>query len=127
MARQWNSQLFVDGKWIDDDELPPIAVINPATEAVIGHIPDASPKTAIRAIEAARRAFDEGPWPWMKPAERAAVLRKVADALTERAAELREIVVAETGLVGMFTDYVQAAGSIGMFRSNADLAERGFE
>jgi aldehyde dehydrogenase (NAD+) len=119
--------LFIDGAWDPGEGGAPIEVINPATEALVGTVAETSPKDARRAIDAARRAFDQGPWPWMKPAERATVLRKVADALTERAAELREIVVAETGSVGMFTDYVQAAGSIGMFRSNADLAERGFD
>ena len=90
-------------------------------------MPDATIKDAARAIAAARIAFDEGPWPWMKPAERAAALRRMGEALTARAAELRELVVAETGTVGMLTDAVQASGAIGMFASNAALAEQGFE
>jgi aldehyde dehydrogenase (NAD+) len=119
MARQWNSQLFVDGQWIDDDELPPIEVIDPATEEVIGRIPEASPKTAIRAIEAARKAFDEGPWPWLKPAERAAVLIRMAEILEARVDDLHELIVAETGSTGFVTEMLQGAGPIGMLRSNA--------
>jgi aldehyde dehydrogenase (NAD+) len=128
MSTQWNFDLFIDGKW-DKGEAggSPIEVINPATEEVIGTVPEASPKDAARAIEAARRAFDEGPWQWMKPAERAAIIRKMGDILMSRAAELRELIVAETGSVGFLTDFVQAAGSIGMFESNARLAESGFD
>ncbi|HEX5585743.1 MAG TPA: aldehyde dehydrogenase family protein [Acidimicrobiia bacterium] len=92
-----------------------------------GTVPEASTKDAARAIEAARRAFDEGPWQWMKPSERAGIVRKMGDILMSRAAELRELIVAETGSAGFITDFVQAAGSIGMFESNARLAESGFD
>jgi aldehyde dehydrogenase (NAD+) len=47
-------------------------------------VPEASPKDAVRAIEAARKAFDEGPWPYTKPAERAAALIRMAEALEPR-------------------------------------------
>ena len=40
--------------------------------ALIGTTPHAKPTDVDRAVLAARRAFDEGPWPWMKPRERAA-------------------------------------------------------
>ena len=81
----------------------------------------------MRAIEAARKAFDEGPWPWMKPAERAAKLIRMAEILESRGAELRELIVAETGSTGFITDFVQAGGSIGMFRSNADHVQHSVE
>jgi aldehyde dehydrogenase (NAD+) len=124
MTTAWNFDLFIDGTW-DKGEAGgnAIEVINPATEAVIGTVPEASAKDAARAIEAARRAFDDGPWQWLKPAERAGYLRRMGEILMARSAELRELIVAETGSVGFITDYVQAAGSIGMFESNAALAE----
>jgi acyl-CoA reductase-like NAD-dependent aldehyde dehydrogenase len=124
---RWDRQLFIDGDWTTDgtDEL--IEVINPATEEVIGTVPSGTPKTAQLAIEAARRAFDEGPWPWMKPSERAAALVRLADILDSRSAELRELIIAETGSTGFLTDFVQGAGSIGMYRSNAALVEHVFE
>jgi acyl-CoA reductase-like NAD-dependent aldehyde dehydrogenase len=63
----------------------------------------------------------------MKPAERAGYLRKISEILTSRSAELRELIVAETGSVGFMTDFVQAGGSIPMFDSNAALAEHSFD
>jgi aldehyde dehydrogenase (NAD+) len=47
----------------------------------------------------------------------------MAQALESRTGELRELIVAETGSTGFVTDYVQAAGSIGMFRANAVQVE----
>jgi acyl-CoA reductase-like NAD-dependent aldehyde dehydrogenase len=122
----WNYDLFIDGRWTDAEAVGTIDVIDPATEDVIGTVPEASTKTAVQAIEAARRAFDEGPWPWMKPAERAAKLVRMAEILESRAATLREVIVAETGSAGFLTDAIQAAGSIGMFRSNAALVQHAF-
>ena len=104
-----------------------IEVIDPTTEDVIGTVPEASTKTAVKAIEAARRAFDEGPWPWMKPEERAAKLVRMAEILEARAGDLRELITAETGSVGWMNDAIQGLGSIGMFRSNAAIAEHTFD
>src|SRR5947209_1438337 len=123
----WNYELFVDGGWTSEGAIGSIDVIDPATEEVIGTVPEATTKTAVAAIEAARRAFDEGPWPWMKPSERAAKLVRMAEILETRAGDLRELIVAETGSTGFLTDAIQGAGSIGMFRSNAALVEHTFE
>ncbi len=120
MPRHWKYDLFIDGKWTTGEASSAIEVIDPATEEVIGQVAEATRADAVRAIQAARKAFDEGPWPWMKPRERAAVLVKMAESLERRAAELRELVVAQTGSVGHITDAFQAGGATGMFRSNAE-------
>jgi acyl-CoA reductase-like NAD-dependent aldehyde dehydrogenase len=123
---RWDHQLYIDGAWTDAEAVGSIDVIDPATEQSIGSVPEGSTKTAIQAITAARRAFDHGPWPWMRPAQRAAALVKMAEILEARAADLRELIVAETGSAGFITDFVQAWGSIGMFRSNAAIVEHSF-
>jgi aldehyde dehydrogenase (NAD+) len=127
VTKSWNFDLYIDGTWTAGEAGGSIEVINPADEQVIGRVPDATPKDAVRAIEAARKAFDDGPWPYTKPAERAAALVRMAEYLEAHAAELRELIVAETGSVGFLTDYVQAGGSIGMFRSNAIQTEHVLE
>ena len=127
MTDSWNFDLYIDGTWTSGESSGSIEVINPANEEVIGTVPEASPKDAVLAIEAARRAFDEGPWPYTKPAERAAALVRMAEYLEAHAGELRELIVAETGSVGFLTDYVQAGGSIGMFRANATQIEHVYE
>jgi aldehyde dehydrogenase (NAD+) len=127
VTREWNYDLFIDGNWSNETELPKIDVIDPATEELIGRVPEATPKTAVRAITAARTAFDDGPWPWMKPAERAAVLVRMAEIMESRTNELRELMMAETGCAGPMLDGIQAHGSIAMFRSNAEQIQNSLQ
>src|ERR1700683_3804639 len=117
----WDYELFIDGKWTSEGADGSIDVVDPATEGVIGSVPEASTKTAVRAIEAGRRAFDEGPWPYMKPSERAARLTAMAEILESRAGDLRELIIAETGSTGFLTDAAQGAAGIGVARFNHTL------
>ncbi|HEX7036861.1 MAG TPA: aldehyde dehydrogenase family protein [Pseudomonadales bacterium] len=119
----WNYDLFIDGAWTRGRSDSAITVIDPATEAAIGEVPDATVEDARSAIAAARRAFDEGPWPYMKPAERGAVLKRMADALQARHDHLRELIVAETGSTGFITDAIQCGGSIGIGHYNAEQVQ----
>src|ERR1700736_3698451 len=92
--------MFIDGAWTADDIVGVIEVIAPATEEVIGAVPDAGVKATHAAIAAARRAFDDGPWPRKSPRERAAGLRRFAAILDERHDLLKKLVMAESGSVG---------------------------
>jgi len=123
METRWDYELFIDGTWTPGTGADPITVIDPATEDPIGQVPDASVADARRAIAAARRAFDEGPWAFMKPKERGARLKRLAEILDARHAELRELIVAETGCAGFMVDAVQCGGSIGIAHYNAEQAQ----
>ena len=78
-------KLFIGGEWVEPDGKGTIEVISPHTEEVIGTVPDASPVDIDRAVAAARKAFDEGPWPRMSPAERAEGIKRLSGALQSRA------------------------------------------
>src|SRR3546814_1344648 len=69
-------KLYINGEWIDSGPERE-DVINPATETVIGRAPVGTAAAADAAIAAARTAFDDGPWPTMSMAERAAILRRM--------------------------------------------------
>ncbi|WP_330254989.1 aldehyde dehydrogenase family protein [Nocardia sp. NBC_00565] len=113
MSGPWNyDKMFIDGGWTADDAVGAIEVIDPATEEVIGSVPEAGLKAADAAIQAARRAFDDGPWPRKSPRERAVVLRRLAAILDERHDALRELIVAESGSVGFLADLIQVRGTI---------------
>ena len=60
-------QLFIDGKWTEPQSDSAITVTSPHSEAVIGRTVGAGPADVDRAVEAARGAFDSGPWPRMQP------------------------------------------------------------
>lgn len=85
--RKW--QLFIDGNFEDGDSER--TLINPANGAVLCKVSEASGKQVEKAIKAARKAFDHGPWPRLTAQERAVVLFKLADKIDEHADELAEL------------------------------------
>jgi aldehyde dehydrogenase (NAD+) len=87
--------LFVNGEWLPPDRTD--VVINPATEDGFATAPLGSLAEAELAIAAARTAFDDGPWPRMKPAERADALERLLAVLTKWADDIAALTVAEVG------------------------------
>ena len=90
-------QTYIDGRWLEARDGAVHDVINPATEEVIATVPDAGREEMRSAIAAARRAFDEGPWPKMSPADRGRVIQQIADKLSANRERLRELLTAEAG------------------------------
>src|SRR4030095_11144040 len=74
-------KMLIDGKWTDASNGATYAVPNPATEEPVGSAPDATVDDMRRAIAAARRAFDEGPWPRSSRQDRARALLPAAAAM----------------------------------------------
>src|SRR5690606_10259114 len=83
--------------WVEPASDETVAVTNPANENVIARVPRATVDEAERAIQAARVAFDEGPWPRMTGKERGRVMRQFADALWAHRDEIADTVVAQGG------------------------------
>ena len=90
-------RMLIDGKLVEADSGKRFENINPANEEVLGEVADASATDMRRAIAAARRAFDEGEWPRLTPAERADYLTRMADAIAKRQSELAELITEELG------------------------------
>jgi betaine-aldehyde dehydrogenase len=74
-----------------------IDVIDPSTQAVIARVPNADGEDVNRAVQAARRAFDEGPWKQATAQDRGRVLFNLAQAVRGRAAELAELETRNNG------------------------------
>jgi betaine-aldehyde dehydrogenase len=89
--------LLIDGEHIAAADERTFETHNPATGAVLADVALASAEDVNRAVAAARRAFDSGPWPRMKAVERGRMLRRVADLIRERLDSLAEL---ETGNSG---------------------------
>jgi len=93
----WNdARLLIDGELVEATGGHSFENINPATEEVIGLVPNASAEDTDRAIAAARRAFDESQWS-RDHALRSRCLRQLSQALLGRLEELRTLTVAEVG------------------------------
>ncbi|PUA18574.1 aldehyde dehydrogenase family protein [Glaciimonas sp. PCH181] len=96
--------LYIDGQWATPQDKQREAIINPATEAVIGLAPIGGLAEAAAAIAAARKAFDKGPWWRMLPTERAAIMRKMHSALLDRAEQIKVLMIAEGGITRMLAE-----------------------
>ncbi len=114
--------LFIDGQWLPAASGERFAVYNPATEAVLHHVAAGDARDIDKAVAAARRAFDEGPWPTLSGAERAGYLRAMADALEARQDELIRLEVLDNGKPLTEAQW-DVADAIGCFRFYADMAE----
>src|SRR5438094_748217 len=90
-------QLYIDGQLCDAEGGKTADSINPATEEPWARVARASRKDTQRAIAAARRAFDEGPWPRMSQADRAKILNQIADGLEARSQELAAVETHDSG------------------------------
>lgn len=87
--------MFIGGQWIADGAAGTMDVVNPATGAVIGQCPKASPAQLDAALKAADDAFPA--WSRTPGAERHAVLRRAADLMRERAEDIARVITAEMG------------------------------
>jgi aminomuconate-semialdehyde/2-hydroxymuconate-6-semialdehyde dehydrogenase len=83
-----NVQHFINGEFVDSIDGKTFESISPIDNAVIAHVAEGSTADADRAVEAARRAFDEGPWPKMSPTQRRKIIHKAADNIEARLDEL---------------------------------------
>ena len=87
--------LFIDGRWQGASDGGVFPVIDPATEAIIGEAPAATPADLDRALVAARRGFDA--WRRTPAWDRADVLRRVSALIHERIEAIAGTMVRETG------------------------------
>jgi betaine-aldehyde dehydrogenase len=89
--------LYIDGAFVPSASTNLLDVIDPAKAERLAVVPDASPADVERAVAAARRAFDEGPWRETTAQDRGRVLFKLAEAVRARADELAELETRNTG------------------------------
>ena len=118
-----DTKLFIDGAWVDAKSGEAFPTFAPSTGEKIADVAKAGREDAQAAIHAARNAADNGPWPKMSGKERAEKLRKVAEIITARSAEISEIEARDGGGTikkAMFADVPGGASSFTFF---ADCAE----
>ncbi|MDQ2636121.1 MAG: aldehyde dehydrogenase [Actinomycetota bacterium] len=115
------SQLFIDGKLVAGSA-GTFPTVNPATEEVLGVAADASADDMGRAIEAARRAFDDTDWS-TNTELRVRCVRQLQEALTKHVEELRDITIAEVGAPRMLTSAAHLEGPVADLSFCAQTAE----
>ncbi|WP_335932790.1 aldehyde dehydrogenase [Streptomyces sp. PTD5-9] len=99
-------------------------VVSPRDGRVLAEVADAGAAEVDAAVAAARRAFDDGPWPRLSPAERGRVLLRFADLLEERRAELALTVSLEMGKPVTDAHDIELRAVISTFRWYGGLADK---
>jgi betaine-aldehyde dehydrogenase len=89
--------LYIDGRWQEPDSKERFDVISPATGEKIGYVAAANNTDIDRAVEAARKAFDETDWATRPVSERAEMMERLAALIAEHQAEFRDLIVDELG------------------------------
>src|SRR5262245_22283481 len=117
------TRILIDGKLVPASNGATFPNVNPATEEVIGVCADGTREDMLRAVAAARRAFDESDWS-TNHAFRAKCLRQLHEALRAEKEQLRAIVVSEAGAPVSLTPFMQIDDPIEMVAYWADLAEK---
>src|SRR5205085_9941624 len=90
-------QLYINGEYVDSRSGKTLDVIEPSTTEVIATTPDAGAEEVDAAVQAARAAFDEGPWHDATAQDRGRVLFKLAEIVRGRADMLAEIETRNSG------------------------------
>jgi aldehyde dehydrogenase (NAD+) len=95
MAVMNDTRFYIDGQWVDRPDAPRIAVVDPVSERVIGHVAAGSAADVDLAVQAARRAFDS--FSRSSVEDRLALLKRILALLEERAELFAQAIVAEMG------------------------------
>ncbi len=90
-------QALIAGRWQDAQGGETFDVFDPATEQVIARVADCKNADVDLAVAAARRAFEEGPWPRLSPSARARILWKIGDLILENLEEFAQLESLDNG------------------------------
>lgn len=114
---------FIDGQFTEGVLGKRFQTVNPATNEVLAEVAEGTAEDVDRAVRAAYRAFQEGPWGRMSGKERARLLNAIADGLERHGEELALLEVLDTGLP-IAQARGQAARAAENFRFFAEMATR---
>ena len=90
-------QLFINGQWSDAASGKTFETPNPATGETLARIAEGEAEDIDRAVKAARRAFEEGPWSRMTPSERGRIIWRIGDLIYEHLDELAQLESLDNG------------------------------
>jgi len=118
-------RMLIDGRFVLAASGKTFPVYNPATGEVVAQVPEAETEDVDRAVIAARRAFDEGPWTRkMSNSERGQLLWKLADLLQENLEEFAEIESLDNGKPLSVARVADVPLAVDMFRYMAGWATK---
>src|ERR1700759_139256 len=108
--------MLIDGRFVLAASGKAFPVYNPATGEVIAQVPEAEEEDVNRAVSAARKAFDEGPWTKLSTSQRGALIWKLADLIEANLEEFAEIESVDNGKPFSVAKAADVPLTVDMFR-----------
>ena len=90
-------KMFIDGKWVEAASGKTFPTYNPATGEVLAQVAEGDREDIDRAVKAARKAFESGPWPDMTPSQRGRLIWKLGDLIEEHLEEFAQLESLDNG------------------------------
>src|SRR5450755_3995659 len=117
-------QLFIGGQWTDAASGRTFATPNPATGETLAQVAEGEAEDINRAVQAARRAFEEGPWSRMTPSERGRIIWRIGDLILEHLDELAQLESLDNGKPFAVAQAADVPLAADMFRYMAGWATK---
>ncbi|TSD49588.1 aldehyde dehydrogenase [Rhodococcus sp. KBS0724] len=126
MSDYSRDDLFIGGRWLPPSSGDSLVLLEAATGKPLGSAPLGGLADVDSAVQAARVAFDSGPWPRSTPGERAQVLRRFAEELSVRGDATAELISRENGSPIAVSSGANTAVPVRLLLQYADLIESGW-
>lgn len=91
-------RIYIDEKWSGASDGATMAHLHPATNETVAEFAVGSNDDVDRAVRAARKAFESGPWPRMKARDRRRLVQRIAALMAEHAVELGQVQTLDNGM-----------------------------
>jgi aldehyde dehydrogenase (NAD+) len=114
--------VFIDGDWVPAATDERIDVVSPWSQDVIASVPSGSQADIDKAVAAARRAFESGPWPATTLEERIAMVTRLRDLLVERKEEFAQLITDEMGCPITQSRSIQVPTPVAILEAYVDVA-----
>jgi len=88
---------YIGGQWVPAQSGERLETVNPFTGQPWATVPRSGPADVDRAVQAARAAFDTGPWGRLTGKERGRLMRRLAEVIAEHADEVAAVEVTDNG------------------------------
>lgn len=90
-------RMLIGGQCVHAASSETLETVNPATNQLLAYVPKASGEDVDRAVKAARRAFESGPWPNMSPIDRGRLMQRLASRIDQNAERLARLETTDCG------------------------------
>jgi len=116
--------MLIGGQWVDAQSGKTFDTYNPATGEVLARVAEGDRADIDLAVKAARKAFEDGPWPQMLPAQRSKLLWRLADLMEIHQQDLAELETLDNGKPIFYSARVDVPSAIENFRYMAGWATK---